>query len=111
MLQPSGPHLPDAPAAAVPMRKYRARDAICHCVVLILLTACSVLSIDVFSWNPDSPSNKTQVHVLIEEIEDIVEFVSDTASGYELGPLRHPRPRVGVAMSGGGMRAMTGVRR
>eukprot|EP00966_Prymnesium_polylepis_P311155 7188639-Prymnesium_polylepis.1 len=84
---------------------YCIEGASCITALLLILIAV-LLSVDIFTW---VPANLTSTIVeVFEDVQEVVEFAADVASDYYLDlTTSPPRPRLAVAMSGGGLRAMT----
>jgi hypothetical protein len=75
----------------------------------LLAALAAGLSVDVFLWSPEKyvGTNESVTEALWREVAQATQVV-DNASDYFFDVLASPpRPRVAIAMSGGGFRAMT----
>ena len=74
-------------------------------VLAALVVAIVALCMDVFNWEPSINPNITGI---VESWAELAAQIADNSSGWFVDfAVRPPRPRVGIAMSGGGFRAMT----
>ena len=74
-------------------------------IVGALIVAIVALCMDIYNWEPSFNSNVTGV---VETWIELTAQIADNSSGWFVDlTARPPRPRIAIAMSGGGFRAMT----